>query len=401
VAKPHKNPELLTIFLIVFVDVLGFTVILPLLPFFSESLGASPFVVGMVVSSYGFCQLISGPILGQLSDRIGRRPVLLVSQFGTLLGFIILGLAHQLWMVFLARIIDGITAGNITVAQAYISDVTTPQERTRAMGMIGAAFGLGFILGPAVSGMLAGFGHSAPIWASCTLSALSICGSFFFLKDVRKPDKGSAPAPRSRRQRYRELLMSQSVKAHYFSYFAFAFSFATFVSGLALFCERRLHWKGLPFSAVQVGYVLAYSGLINLSVQTVFLGRLVKRFGEHVLVRTGFALSAVGLLVIGLSQNVPEFLIGLSLNSFGSALLRPSLTGLISRNVSPQHQGFALGFAQTLLSVAQIICPLISGLLIERELYLGFTGIAATSCMVGLLATIINGADRKAQELVP
>jgi multidrug resistance protein len=395
---PSKKPELMTIFLIVFIDVLGFTVILPLLPFFSESLGASPFVVGMVVSSYGFCQLISGPILGQISDRIGRRPVLLVSQIGTLIGFVVLGLAHRLWMVFLARVIDGITAGNITVAQAYISDVTTPQERTKAMGMIGAAFGLGFILGPAISGVLSRYGHSAPIWASCALSTMSICGSFFFLKDVRKPSSTSNSPQRSRRQRYASLLENDAVKAHYFSYFAFAFSFATFVSGLALFCERRLRWEGLPFSAVQVGYVLAYSGLINLCVQTLLLGRLVQRFGEGLLVRTGFAFSAVGLLIIGLSSNVPQFLMGLTLNSLGSALLRPNLTGLISRNVSPQHQGFALGFAQTLLSIAQIICPLISGLMIQREWYLGFTGLAATACMVGLMATIVHAPLRKVGE---
>jgi DHA1 family tetracycline resistance protein-like MFS transporter len=181
----RKNGALLTVLLIVFVDILGFTIMIPLLPFYAESLGATPFVVGMLSSIYGLCSLISGPILGDLSDRYGRRKILLLSQIGTCIGFIILALSRILWVVFLSRIIDGITAGNLTVAQAYISDVTKPQERTRAMGMIGASFGLGFILGPAISGILVQFGHAAPIWASAALSFISIIGTIVFLKDVK------------------------------------------------------------------------------------------------------------------------------------------------------------------------------------------------------------------------
>jgi MFS transporter, DHA1 family, tetracycline resistance protein len=391
-----KKPELLTIFLIVFVDVLGFTIILPLLPFYSESFGATPFIVGTIVSCYGFCQLLAGPLLGQLSDRVGRRPVLLLSQIGTLMGFILLALAHQLWMIFLARIIDGITAGNITVAQAYISDVTTPQERTRAMGMIGAAFGLGFILGPAISGVLAQFGHSAPIWVACGLSFLSICGSYFFLKDVQKaPAPANAPKV-SRRQHRKELLASPIIRSYYISYLAFSFSFALFTSGLALYCERNLVWNSRPFSTTQIGYLLAFSGLINLSVQTVFIGRLVKRFGEELLVRIGFTCAAIGLFGLGLSNFIPLFLVGITLNSFGNALLRPSLTGLISKHVSPKHQGLALGFGQTLMSIAQIVCPLVSGTLIEHEWYFGFTATASVAAIVGLGSTVFMYAKKTA-----
>src|ERR1044071_2407094 len=161
-----KKSPLLSIFLIVLVDVLGLTIILPLLPFYAESMGATPRVVGFLVSAYAICQLIAGPPLGHLSDRIGRRPVLLVSQMGTCAGFLILASAQSLWVVFLARIIDGLTAGNLTVAQAYIADVTDPSNPTKSFGIIGIAFGLGFLVGPGISGLLVRFGNRYPIFAA-------------------------------------------------------------------------------------------------------------------------------------------------------------------------------------------------------------------------------------------
>src|SRR5881628_2981936 len=179
-----KRSPLLSIFLIVLVDVLGLTIILPLLPFYAESLGATPAVVGLIVSTYAICQLIAGPPLGHLSDRVGRRPVLLVSQMGTFAGFLILAFSRVLWMVFLARIIDGLTAGNLTVAQAYISDVTEPENRAKSFGIIGIAFGLGFLVGPGVSGYLAQFNHIYPILAAAALSFTSIACTYFLLPSV-------------------------------------------------------------------------------------------------------------------------------------------------------------------------------------------------------------------------
>src|SRR4051812_18590707 len=155
---------LLPIFLIVTVDILGLTIVLPLLPFYAEHYGASPTVVGLLVTVFAVCQLISGPILGQLSDRFGRKPMLLISQVGTLIGFVILARADALIWVFLSRIIDGFTAGNLSIAQAYISDVTEPKDRAKSFAIIGIAFGLGFLIGPAISGYLSKFGYSTPIW---------------------------------------------------------------------------------------------------------------------------------------------------------------------------------------------------------------------------------------------
>ena len=183
-----KRAPLLPIFLIVLVDVLGLTIILPLLAFYSERLGASPTQVGLLTSTYAVCQLVSGPLLGRASDKMGRKPLLLVSQVGTLIGFIILARADALWLVFLSRVIDGSTAGNLTIAQAYIADNTAPQDRAKSFAVIGIAFGFGFLVGPALSGVMASqLGYSAPVWLAAALSLTSILCTTFLLPNEKPP----------------------------------------------------------------------------------------------------------------------------------------------------------------------------------------------------------------------
>src|SRR5690349_17322578 len=223
-----KSSPLFSIFLIVLVDVLGLTIILPLLPFYAESFGATPAVVGMLVSTYAFCQLIAGPPLGHLSDRVGRRPVLLVSQIGTCAGFLILASANSLWIVFLARIIDGLTAGNLTVAQAYISDVTEPQNRAKSFGMIGIAFGLGFLVGPGVSGYLAQFNNIYPILAAAALSFTSIMCTYFLLPSVKPhPDAQGEKGLVSQWKAYAESFKDAQLAPMLWQFFAFTFAFST------------------------------------------------------------------------------------------------------------------------------------------------------------------------------
>ena len=256
-----KKSPLLSIFLIVLVDVMGLTIILPLLPFYAESLGATPSIVGMLVSAYALCQLIAGPPLGQLSDRVGRRPVLLVSQMGTLAGFLMLAFAQSLWLVFLARIIDGLTAGNLTVAQAYISDVTEPQNRAKAFGMIGVAFSLGFLVGPALSGFLAPYSNQYPIFVAAALSFTSIMCTYFLLPSA--PVHPKPEGEKSRRWKsYVEAFSDGTLAPLMWQFFAFAFAFAMFISGFALFAERRFVYHSTPFGAKEVGYVFAYLGLV-------------------------------------------------------------------------------------------------------------------------------------------
>ncbi len=382
-----KKSPLFSIFLIVFVDVLGLTIILPLLPFYAESLGATPAVVGMLVSAYAACQLIAGPPLGHLSDRVGRRPVLLVSQMGTFAGFLMLASARALWMVFLARIIDGLTAGNLTVAQAYISDVTTPENRAKSFGMIGIAFGLGFLIGPAASGYLAQFSHTYPILAAAALSLTSVLCTYFLL-----PAVAPHPVPETEQGRisaYIESFQDAKLGPMLWQFFAFTFAFSTLFSGFALFAERRFTHNGAPFGPKEVGYVFAFSGLIGAMIQGGGIGSLVKTFGEGKLVQVGFGSMAVGFALLSGSHQITFLLVAIVFLTFGSAVLRPSLTSLITSRAARHRQGMVIGLMQSLMSVAQIIAPLIAGLLIQKQ-YLSMWALAGSLfCAIGwsLIAT--------------
>jgi len=379
-----KTSPLLSIFLIVLVDVLGLTIILPLLPFYAESFGATPAVVGMLVSAYAICQLIAGPPLGHLSDRVGRRPVLLVSQMGTCAGFLILASAQALWMVFLARVIDGLTAGNLTVAQAYISDVTEPENRAKSFGMIGIAFGLGFLVGPALSGYLAQFNHTYPILLAAGLSFTSIMCTYFLLPAVRPhaaPDTGQARV--SQWKTYIESFKDAQLGPMLWQFFAFTFAFSTLFSGFALFAERRFRHNGAPFGPKEVGYVFAFSGLIGAVIQGGGIGTLVKTFGESKLVQMGFAAMALGFALLSFSYQISYLLTSIALLTFGSAVLRPSLTSLITTRAARHRQGMVIGLMQSLMSIAQIIAPIIAGLLIQQQ-HLSMWALAGSLfCAVG------------------
>jgi MFS transporter, DHA1 family, tetracycline resistance protein len=379
-----KSSPLLPIFLIVLVDVLGLTIILPLLPFYAESLGATPAVVGLIVSAYAVCQLIAGPPLGHLSDRVGRRPVLLVSQIGTCIGFLILASARVLWMVFLARIIDGLTAGNLTVAQAYISDVTEPENRAKSFGIIGIAFGLGFLVGPALSGYLAQFSNTYPILLAAGLSFTSIMCTYFLLPSVvRHPDAQAEKGQVSQWKAYAESFKDGQLGPMLWQFFAFTFAFSTLFSGFALFAERRFVHNGMPFGPKEVGYVFAFSGLIGAMIQGGGMGSLVKRFGEGKLVQMGFAGMGLGFALLSGAHQISYLLIAIALLTFGSAILRPSLTSLITTRTARHRQGMVIGLMQSLMSIAQIIAPVIAGILIQKQ-YLSIWALAGTTfCAVG------------------
>jgi DHA1 family tetracycline resistance protein-like MFS transporter len=378
-AKPTSRfaSPLLPIFLIVLVDVLGFTIILPLLPFYSERLGASPTEVGALVSIYAICQLIAGPILGQLSDRMGRRPLLLVSQAGTLIGFLLLAFSTRLWMVFLARAIDGATAGNITIAQAYISDVTKPEQRAKSFALIGIAFGFGFLVGPAISGFLSRYGYQFPIFAAAILSLTSILFTTFLLPSREVIHEHNEAARESGASERRLSLISWGQYSRFFrdselakllaQWLLFAFSFSTFVSGFALFAERRYTWNGHPVGGREVGYVFAFSGALGIVMQGGVVGRLVKWLGERQVVRIGFLTSFIGYAAVGFTHTIGELLWVSALSSAGGAGLRPALTSLITQKAGRREQGVIIGLTQSLMSVAQIIAPIISGLLIDAS----------------------------------
>lgn len=377
---------LFPIFLTVFVDVLGLTLVLPLLPFYAEHFGASPFVVGALAASFAVCQLMSGPTLGRISDRVGRKPTLIVSQLGTLAGFLIIGSASTLWMLFLGRIVDGLTAGNLSIAQAYISDVTKPEDRTRAFGFIGIAFGMGFLIGPAISGVLAHrYGFSAPAYGAAGLSLLSVISTITLLPRVAPrlesqttPATAAAPKETPGRAFFLvELFQRAAPRRRLLEFFAFILSFATLIGGLALFLERRF-----GYNVEKTGYVYAFSGLIGALIQGGMIGRLVKKLGEEKLAFIGFAAMAVSYSALGAAYGLPMLLVLIMVSSFGSAVTRPSLTTLLTKSVGRDEQGATLGVSQSLASVAQIIGPLTAGYLIEHEMLAayGITAGAFAAC---------------------
>ena len=396
VASRGRSP-LLPIFLIVMVDVLGLTIILPLLPFYAERLGASPTVVGLLVSTYAACQLVAGPVLGQMSDRVGRRPLLLVSQMGTFIGFLILawaGFNGLLWLVFVSRVIDGLTAGNLSLAQAYISDVTRPEERAKSFGVIGVAFGVGFLIGPAISGFLSIFGYEYPVFAAAALSFTSILSTYFLLPSapvIPESEKREGPAPPAGRRlrvldwgHYATYFKRPALASLLWQFFSFTFTFAIFMSGFALFAERRYTWNGHPFGVKEVGYVFAYVGFLGIILQGGLIGRLVRKFGEEKLVFSGFVTATAGFALMGFTYRLPGLLVASSIASFGTGVLRPALTSLITQRAARDEQGVVLGLTQSLMSVAQIIGPVIAGFLIDHRLLTTWAVAGAAVSAVGI-----------------
>lgn len=368
-------------------------IILPLLPFYSERMGASALVVGLLVASYAACQLVAGPILGQISDRVGRKPVLLVSQVGTLIGFLILAKAQVLWVVFLSRIIDGATAGNLSLAQAYIADVTRPSERSKSFAIIGIAFGVGFLIGPAISGFLSTYGYSTPVYAAALLSFSSILCTYFLLParpPVPEPEEGDAPPmPAGKRLGmldmggYLTYFRRPVLRIYLFQFFLFAFSFSTYVSGFALFAQRRFN-----FGPREVGYLFAWGGFLGIILQGGLIGRLVKRFGERKLVFSGFAFAAAGCAAVGFTFDWRVLYAVSVITSYGMGVLRPAVTSLVTQNAGREEQGVVLGLTQSLTSISQIAAPILAGALIDQGWLTPWALVAAATCVAGAAVSI-------------
>jgi MFS family permease len=384
---------LLAIFLIVAVDVLGLTIMIPLLPFYAEKMGATATEVGLLIGIYAACQLFSGPMLGRLSDHMGRKPLLLVSQAGTFVGFVITAFAPSLWVLFLARAIDGCTAGNLSLAQAYISDVTRPEDRAKSFGIIGIAFGLGFLIGPAISGLLAKYDYRYPIFAAAALSATSILTTYLLLPSVTPGGAraGAGPSgPGGKRLSlvqwgaYVEYFRQPALATKLWQFLSFAFGFSMFIAGMPLVLERRLTWAGMPFGPEQVGYTWAFAGLLGICLQGPALGRLVKRFGERALNRAGFMGYVGGYALLAFCHSIPMLALATLVTSIGG-LVRPTLTSLITQATPREEQGVVLGLTQSLNSVALIIAPPLGGFLIEHG-WLTVWGLTASAvAVVGLM----------------
>ena len=388
-------------FLIVLVDVLGFTIVIPLLALYAEKFGATPLVATLIVTCYAACSLISTPILGRLSDQYGRKPLLMISQFGTFLGFLMLGYSESLWMVFVGRILDGFTAGNLSLAQAYISDHTAPENRAKAFGVIGIAFGIGFMFGPALGGYLGDYGMHLPFLVAAGLSALSmLCTQLLLPKEEPKDKRSDGSGPGGRRPgafdfaAYAEYFRRPELRSIYIQFFLFTFAFSLFTSGFALFAERRFlveeAGRLVPWGAREVGILFGFSGLLGIFWQGGMIGRLVKKYGEVGLVYAGFIASLIGyvlLAVIPADQLLPLGVTTL-VSSFGHSVLRPVLTSRITKAVGPHEQGAAIGISGSLSSFAMMMAPPTGGLMLDHHALVAWALIPAGVSLLGLVMAL-------------
>ena len=377
-----KNSRLLTIFLIVFIDLLGFGLILPLLPYYAEAYGATPVIVGLLVASYAAAQLVGAPLLGRLSDRLGRRPVLLLSVAGTFVGFLLLGFAAPLgkllagWfapqavnlftlsVLFFSRILDGLTGGNITVAQAYITDVTDEQNRAKGLGMIGAAFGLGFIIGPAAGGALSQWGYNIPAFVAASVSFLNLLTIFFSLPESLTPERRIETVA-YRRPPFTLKALVQALNRpkvgpllHVRLFYGLAF--ATFQSIFSLYAQS------IGLSSQTTGYVLAYVGLLSVITQAGLIGLLTRRFHENWLIITGLWLMAFALMAWAFTANLWLLLVVMLPLALSGGVLNTVIQSSISKSVSREEVGGILGIAASLEAITRVIAPSMGGFLLEH-----------------------------------
>jgi DHA1 family tetracycline resistance protein-like MFS transporter len=362
----------------VFIDLVGFGIVIPVLPFYAEgtTFNGTPRTVGLLFASYSIMQLIFSPILGSLSDKYGRRPVLLLSIIGTGIGFLVLGFAKTLFMLFVGRILDGITGGNISTAQAYIADITTKENRASGMGLIGAAFGLGFIFGPAIGGILSGWGIQVPF-----LFAAALCFANAVLLYFKLPETvtGDHPAKNRAAQGRGFSQLIESLKQPRLAfvltiYFLSIVAFSIMTTAFSLYTMFRF-----GYDALHTGYLFAYVGLISVIIQGGLIGRLVKRFGDLPLVITGALCMAIGLFAVPFvgpsAGGLAVLLIGGGILAVGNSLATPVLTSLASKSAGEAQQGSVMGVTQSAASLARAVGPFLTAVLINSSIaYIGADG---------------------------
>jgi DHA1 family tetracycline resistance protein-like MFS transporter len=355
---------LFIIFLTVFIDMVGFGIVIPVLPLYAEHFHATPAQIGWLTGIYSGMQIVFVPILGRLSDRFGRRPILIFSLIGTAIGFVIMGWASSLLLLFVARIIDGASGGNISTAQAYIADVSTPENRSRSMGVIGAAFGLGFTFGPMIGGMMSRISYGAPFYFAAALATVNVVLLYFILPESLSAEYRSHPHKRTRLvevfQHGHARLFGTIVATYLFTITGFAIMTTLF----ALFTEKHF-----GFDAHQTGYVFGFIGIISVILQGGLIGRLVKMFGEIVLARTGLLLLAISLFFLPLVPSIPMLLLVCATTAIANGLVNPTLNGLASQMIDRSWQGRALGLMQSAGSVGRLVGPLLGGWLLMFDVH--------------------------------
>ena len=341
---------LVIIFVTVFIDLLGFGIIIPLLPFYAESFGASALAIGLLGTSFSLMQFLFSPIWGRWSDRIGRKPIILVGLLGSCLSYVTLALANTLVLLFIARIVGGIAGANIPTAQAYIADITTPENRARGMGLVGAAFGLGFIFGPALGGLLSRFSPETPMWCAAALCFANFVAAWFLLPESRVASVATRTL--GRMEAFRQAMGQPTLLLVLSLYFIVTMAFSGFEATFALFTEARF-----GYTAASIGFLFTFIGVIIAVVQGVLIGRVVKRVGERKVIPVAIAAIAISIGMLPFVWSVPTLLVSLGLLAMGMGFNNPSLSSLVSKLSHEDDQGGILGLASSVASLGRVVGP--------------------------------------------
>ncbi len=356
------NKRLYVIFLIIFTEVLGFTIVIPVIPFLGLSLGLTPIEIGLIISVFSLCQLFASPITGKLSDRFGRKPLFILSQLSTFAGFLLLGFATTAILLLASRLIDGLLGSNMTVSQAYISDITEPKHRTRVYGYSSGVFGAGLIFGPVLGGALSRISYSVPMFFAAGISLISLVLVFFLPETItEKPDTLSLGLndilPINDAIRF---VKTPQMRNSLFMFFFYNMGFHLFIANFSLLAEKQFH-----VNADQVGFYMAWIGILRVIIQTVLIARILRVLGENRILLTGIVAMIISMVTIAFSADYLFVFVPLIFLAYGTGVSRPLLTSKLTNSVTKKETATILGVNNSLSSVAQIITPIAGGFMIQ------------------------------------
>jgi DHA1 family tetracycline resistance protein-like MFS transporter len=387
------DKRLYIIFLIIFTEVLGFSMVLPLIPFLGLSLGLTPIQIGLIISVFSFCQLFASPITGKLSNRFGRKPLLILSQLSTLAGFLLLGFATTAILLIAARLTDGLLGSNMTVSQAYISDITEPRHRTRVYGYSSGVFGAGMIFGPFIGGVLSRIDYSVPMFFAAAVTLVSIVLVVLFLPETitEKADKLSLGfddvIPVNDVKRF---VKAPNVRNSLLMFFIYNAAFFLFISNFSLLAQTQFH-----VGADQVGFYMAWIGILRVVIQTFLIARILRALSEGSMLRTGIVAMVVSMVILALSTDYLFVFVPLIFLAYGAGVSRPILTSKLTNSVTQKETATVLGVNNSLQSVAQIVTPIAGGFIIQ---YLPSQTLSILSALffLSLILFLRNSSSKKA-----
>ena len=361
--------DYLTLFLIQVTEVFGFSLILPFLPLYAQELGATPFQVSLILSVFSFFQFFMAPIMGRLSDIYGRKPLLMFSQLSTMVSFLILGFSNSVWLLAISRIVVGLFGSNFVIAQAYLSDISSEKDRTKAMGISGMAFGFGFLVGPALGGFLAErVGYNVPAFLAATLSLLTILMTSVFLKEKTRKDEVKTKIEFSLEmfelKGFAKYFKIEELRELFIIVFLFLSAQIILTSNLSIYSEMKF-----GMTAQDMGFVLTGVGLVSIVMQGGLLGRLIKKFGELKLFYFSFVSLLLSFGSLALLRQKIFFVIPMMMFAVGMALFRPIVMSNISKEAPDAERGSVMGLTNSLSSIAQMIGPMIGGFILSKFYY--------------------------------